>query len=187
MALGFYFARRKMFDPQHKVVMTLVVILNWVLIGAVMINSYSLAVAPNLPDSLSDSFNLIPTIHGITGLVAQLMATYLVLLMWTENTPFEKIVIFRIKHIKTPMRVTLSLWLITVIMGFGVYAVWYGGESNASGDTPAPDTTEEAIQSDAPALDSTVIPDSDPSIPDAIVEPPDSNAPPPDTTEAVDG
>ena len=178
MLLGFYFARRKMFDPHHKITMTLVVILNWVLIGAVMAGSYLNGVAPNLPEGLSEGANLIPTIHAIVGLVAQLMATYLALLMWTENTSLEGLIPFRIKNIKTPMRLTLSLWLVTVALGFGLYTVWYGGTaiaedapppaitesvddlgntSDTEDDAPAPDATEEAETSEeeAPAPDAT--------------------------------
>ncbi|GAB5494061.1 MAG: hypothetical protein Phog2KO_42760 [Phototrophicaceae bacterium] len=152
MLLGFYFARRKMFDPHHKITMTLVVILNWILIGAVMAGSYINGVAPNLPDGLSEGATLIPTIHAIVGLTAQLMATYLALLMWTENTALEGLIPFRIKNIKTPMRVTLSLWLITVALGFGLYAVWYGGTESGD-DAPQPAVTESVddLGADEPA------------------------------------
>lgn len=141
MLLGFYFARRKMFNPHHKITMTLVVILNWILIGAVMIGSYANGVAPSLPDGLSEGAVLLPTIHAIVGLTAQLMATYLALLMWTENTSLEGLIPFRIKNIKTPMRVTLTLWLVTVALGFGLYAVWYGG-GDSGDDAPPPAVTE---------------------------------------------
>lgn len=152
MLFGFYFARRKMFDPHHKLTMTLVVILNWVLIGVVMAGSYLDGVAPNIPENLGDGAILLPTIHGIVGLTAQLMATYLALLMWTENTALEKLMPFRIKNIKTPMRLTLTLWLVTVALGFGLYAVWYGGTGEA-GDVPPPAVTESVddLGSDEPS------------------------------------
>lgn len=153
MLLGFYFARRKMFDPHHKLTMTLVVILNWVLIAAVMAGSYASGVAPGLPDNLGEIGALLPTIHGIVGLLAQLMATYLVLLMWTENTALERLVIVRIKNIKTPMRITLSLWFITVLLGFGLYAVWNGGSDDA--DSAPPATVTEEVEDAAPAPDAT--------------------------------
>lgn len=176
MLLGFYFARRKMFDPHHKLTMTLVVILNWVLIVAVMLVSYRF-VAQGLPDNLSENTNLIATIHGAVGLIAQLMATYLVLLMWTENTPFERIVLFRIKNIKTPMRVTLSLWLITVLLGFGVYATWYGGGTADASDSPDPALTEEANGNNP---DTTEEPETD------MTEEADGSDPETDTTEEPD-
>lgn len=142
MLLGFYFARRKMFFPHHKLTMTAVVILNWVLILVVMAGSYSSGVLPGLPASLSDIRILLPTIHLLTGAIAQLTATYLVILMWTERTPYEKLLPFRIKNIKTPMRVTLTLWLLTVLLGFGIYGTWYGGSTQQS--APEPAVTEEA-------------------------------------------
>ena len=169
MLLGFFFARRKMFDPHHKLTMTLIVILNWILIGAVMAGSYANGVAPGLPDNLGEIGALLPTIHGIIGLLAQLMATYLVLLMWTENTSMEGLIPLRIKNIKTPMRLTLSLWIITVLLGFGLYAVWYGGSGDT--DAPPPAATEE-VEGDVPA-------------PEASEESGDT-APEPDATEESD-
>ena len=179
MLLGYYFARRKMFDPHHKMVMTSVVILNWILIWAVMATSYA-GVAEGLPDNLNENFALIPTIHGIIGLIAQLMATYLVLLMWTENTRFERLVIYRIKNIKTPMRITLSLWLITVLFGFGVYSVWYGDTSVAEDDAPEPAITEEAQVDET--SDEAIIPDPA-ATEDAELDDADHEAPEPATTE----
>jgi uncharacterized membrane protein YozB (DUF420 family) len=150
MLLGFYFARRKMFNPHHKLVMTSVVILNWILIAVVMARSYALAVAPNVPEDIGQIGVLLPTIHLITGAIAQLLATYLIILMWTENTPLAWLAIVRIRNIKPLMRTTLALWLITVLLGFGIYAVWNAPASNAdTGETPEeaadePDATEEA-------------------------------------------
>ncbi len=169
MLLGFYFARRKMFFPHHKMVMTGVVILNWILILAVMVGSFRSGVMPGLPGSLSDIRILLPTIHLLTGAIAQLTATYLVILMWTERTPYEKLVPFRIKKIKTPMRVTLSLWLITVLLGFGIYGTWYGG-SSAAENSPEPVVTEDAAEV---ATEAVVEPQAteDAVVTEAVVEP----------------
>jgi len=172
MMLGFYFARQKKFSPHHKGVMTGVVIINWVLIFWLMLASYRYGVAPNLqndPASISELSNLLPTLHLITGGISQLLATYLVLLMWTENTPLERIVIYRIKNIKTPMRVTLGLWVATVALGILIYITWYGGTS-ADASTIEPVATEEA---------SDVNTDASPS----ATEPADSEANQPDATE----
>jgi len=157
MLLGFYFARRKMFNPHHKFIMTAVVIVNWVLIALLMANSYR-GVVEFTPDRTDINF-ILPTIHLITGALAQIMGTYLVLLMWTENTPLERLVFFRIKNIKTPMRITLSLWLINVVLGFGIYALFNAPAADAE-DAPPPAVTEEALSDDestedAPAPDAT--------------------------------
>jgi uncharacterized membrane protein YozB (DUF420 family) len=153
MLLGFGFARRKMFVPAHKFVMTGVTLANWVLIGAVMIGSYSTNVAPGIPTYLSDIRNLLPTIHLLTGGIAQVLATYLVILMWTERTALEKLVPFRIKKIKTPMRLTLALWLTSIVLGIGIYFVWNPG--GIAGDTSTPVSTEEAPESTEAAPEST--------------------------------
>jgi uncharacterized membrane protein YozB (DUF420 family) len=141
MLLGFYFARRKMFNPHHKLVMTSVVILNWIFIGIVMIRSYANGVAPQLPENIGQIENLLPTIHLITGGIAQLLATYLIVLMWTENTPLAWMAIVPTRNIKPLMRTTLALWLITVLLGFGIYAVWNSPTAEAGNGT-IPEATE---------------------------------------------
>lgn len=143
MAVGFYFARRKRFDPQHKLVMTGITILNWVLILFVMLSSFTDSVAPNIPDNLSDNTFLFPTIHLITGGLAQLLATYLVLRMWFEKQLPQW---FMVKNIKLYMRLTLSLWVVTALLGVLIYVTWYGGTASAAddGDVPPPVSTEEA-------------------------------------------
>lgn len=154
MLIGFYFARTKRFSPHHKFVMTGVTVLNWVLILWLMLASYANYVAPYL-SNIGDTLILLPTLHMITGGVAQLLATYLVILMWTEKTPLEKIVPYRIKNIKTPMRLTLGLWLVTVLLGIAIYATWNAAAS-ASSDTPAPAATEEAsVEATETATDGT--------------------------------
>jgi uncharacterized membrane protein YozB (DUF420 family) len=153
MLLGFYFARRKMFN-QHKLTMTTIFIANWVLIAWVMSPSYREAVSvPNA--DFSSIFLILPTIHMILGVIAQLTATYLVILMWTERTPLEKLVPFRIKNIKTPMRITLSIWIITILLGLGIYSTWYGFDNffspapaESTEEAPAPEATEEADTSE---------------------------------------
>jgi uncharacterized iron-regulated membrane protein len=176
MLLGFYFARRKMFNPHHKLVMTSVVILNWILIAVVMARSYSLAVAPNIPQDIGQIGMLLPTIHLITGAIAQLLATYLIILMWTENTPLAGLAIVRTRNIKPLMRTTLALWLITVLLGFGIYAVWNAPASNAdTGETPV--VTEEATESVAPEATEEAVVE-----PDATEEAADE----PDATEEAD-
>jgi uncharacterized membrane protein YozB (DUF420 family) len=175
MLLGFYFARRKMFNPHHKLVMTSVVILNWILIALVMARSYSLAVAPNVPEDIGQIGVLLPTIHLIIGAIAQLLATYLIILMWTENTPLAGLAIVRTRNIKPLMRTTLALWLITVLLGFGIYAVWNAPASTAdSGETPV--VTEEATESAAPEATEAA------EEPDATEEAADE----PDATEEAD-
>jgi len=146
MVVGFLFARRKMFVPYHKLTMTGVTLINWVLIIYVMLVSYSYNVAPDLPGNLAQLYALIATIHLVTGAMAQLLATYLVLMMWTERTRFEGLMpaMVRLRRIKGPMRLTLGLWVTTVILGVGLYFTWYVGvEAQPSALVP-PGATEQA-------------------------------------------
>jgi uncharacterized membrane protein YozB (DUF420 family) len=165
MLLGFYFARRKMFSPHHKLVMTSIVILNWIFIAAVMAVSYSRGVAPNLPDDIGQIKNLLPTIHLLTGGIAQLLATYLIILMWTENTALERLAIIRTRNIKPLMRTTLALWLLTVLLGIGIFTINQSSSATAA-------TVEETPTAEAVSPDTTEEPDA----PDATEEAPDPDA-----------
>jgi uncharacterized membrane protein YozB (DUF420 family) len=142
MIIGFIFARRKMFAPYHKFTMTGITIFNWILIIIIMVVSYRFMTTDTDGLSLSTPVELLATLHLITGAAAQLLATYLVIMMWTERTSLEKLVPFRFKNIKRPMRLTLALWLTTVVLGIGIYLMWYVVPSGGGGDTPA--VTEEA-------------------------------------------
>src|SRR5258708_38652789 len=112
--VGFIFARRKMFEPYHKFTMTTITIVNWLLIIFVMFVSYRDYVLPEIPKNLGQLNILIPTLHLIPGLLAQLLATYLVIRMWFERQLPDW---FKVKNIKLVMRTTLALWLLTFIIG----------------------------------------------------------------------
>jgi uncharacterized membrane protein YozB (DUF420 family) len=148
MLVGFFFARRKWFEPHHKMTMTTITLVNWVLIIALMIGSYAQGVLPNLGANLSNPVFLLPTLHLITGALAQITATYLVIRMWFENQLPDW---FKVENIKRPMRFTLAAWLVTVLLGVGIYITWYVGQPTAAQDAPAatqeaaqPESTEEA-------------------------------------------
>lgn len=148
MLVGFIYARRKRFDPQHKYVMTAITIFNWLLILFVMASSFSGGVAPGIPDNLSDTAILFPTIHLVTGGLAQIIATYLLMRMWLEGSLPGWL---KVRNIKIWMRLTLSLWVITALLGIIIYVTWYTPGTTAADDTPAPISTEEATDDDAPA------------------------------------
>jgi uncharacterized membrane protein YozB (DUF420 family) len=140
MIAGFVFARRRMFEPQHKYTMTGIVIFNWVLILWLMVFSYRDGVAPGVPDALGDVRVWLPTVHLGIGALAQLMATYLVLRMWFENVLPPALMV---KNIKLYMRMTLAGWLIAALLGIGIYATWYVVPTVAGGEVPPPASTEE--------------------------------------------
>src|SRR4051794_23807023 len=123
MLIGFRFARRQKFAPHHKLTMTTVTIVNWLIIFYLMAFSYSRTVATNVPKGLTQPFFLSPTIHLLTGLTAQIIGTILVLRMWLENVLPPRL---RFEPIKPWMRLTLGLWLVTATLGVVTYYLWYG-------------------------------------------------------------
>lgn len=167
MLVGFYYARRKKFVPNHKFTMTGITILNWILIIFIMAVSYSDSVAPNVPDDLSDRFYLFPTLHLITGGTAQILATYLVIRMWFEKTLPQWIMV---KNIKLYMRTTLTLWLVTAVLGAGIYLTWYTGDTTQASDTPLPLATEEPSSEAPPASDESEMPGEEVPEPEATDE-----------------
>lgn len=141
MLVGFFFARRKMFVPYHKVTMTLITLANWLLIIFVMAASYSGYFSYVSEGGTGGGGLLVPSVHLLLGGSAQLLATYLVLMMWTENTRFSFLAPFRFRNIKLPMRLTLTLWLATVAFGLVTYVSFYGAPASAA-DTPAPQESQ---------------------------------------------
>jgi hypothetical protein len=139
MLVGFFFARRKMFVPHHKLIMTLLIIVNWVIIFALMAISYREGVIPYLDAAFGDPRVALPTIHLVTGLTAQLLGTYLVLRMWLEHILPKWLMV---RRIKTYMRFTLALWLVTASLGVIIYATWYVRPVRAENSIPPASTPE---------------------------------------------
>jgi hypothetical protein len=164
MIVGFVFARRKMFRPYHKITMTLIAITNWAIILLLMVVSYSKWVLPFLQLGVSAPVRLLPTLHLITGGIAQILATYLVLLMWTEKTRFSWIIPkrFQTRNIKPYMRATLALWLVTAALGVTIFLTWYppktGGTSGTPVATEEPAATSAATSRPATTPEATVAP-----------------------------
>lgn len=180
MLAGLYFARRKWFEPHHKWTMTTITLVNWALIAFLMATSYAQAAAPELPAGLGRPSILLPTLHLITGAIAQLLATYLLARMWLEKgLPGW----MKIRRIKPYMRATLGLWLVTAGLGVAIYFTWYSaGAATAGATEPAltpeaasPIITQEpddvAIEEPA-ATPETASPAQEPAVtPEAAAEP----------------
>jgi uncharacterized membrane protein YozB (DUF420 family) len=116
---GFVLAHRTKYF-YHQLIMTSIVLVNWLLIAYLMMYSYSLTIAPKLPANLGQVGYLLPTIHLITGLAAQLLGTTLVLQLWLG--PLWPL---RLEPFKRWMRLTLVLWLITAALGIIYYLTTY--------------------------------------------------------------
>jgi uncharacterized membrane protein YozB (DUF420 family) len=147
MLIGYLFARRKKFVPHHKFTMTAITTLNWVLIVVVMWVTYREGVAPTANDLIGDGLVPLATVHLITGGIAQLLATYLVARMWLENVLPAAL---KVKNIKFYMRLTLTLWVLTALIGIGMYFAWYVEPASAAEeDSLTPQATEEATAAEA--------------------------------------
>lgn len=185
MLIGFAFAVRKKFVPNHQVTMTAVLIFNWGLIAFIMAASFDGSVRPNVPDGLDERLYVLPFIHFLFGFAAQLLGTYLVIRMWFED---ELPAILKIKNIKTPMRLTLAGWLIAATLGIATYVTWYdvGGSSADLGDV-APDATPEVTPEAEATDESSASTDSPTQTPEATSddEAPESEDSPVETPEVT--
>lgn len=138
MLIGFAFARRRIF-VYHQWIMTSIVLINWFLIVYIMIETYSTRIAPNLlTQGISQIRVWLPSLHLLLGLSAQIIATFLVFQMW-----LGPLMPLRLRPIKTWMRLTLGLWLLTAVLGVTIYLRSYGAPfSKVKTPTPLVATQE---------------------------------------------
>jgi plastocyanin/uncharacterized membrane protein YozB (DUF420 family) len=122
---GFFLARRKRF-AQHANVQTTMVLLNLALIVSFMGPSlYGYVIAGQ---SVSGPVAQLMIGHGVLGIIVELVALYLILLMRTRLIPKQ----FRLGNIKLAMRTTLALWTVLVLLGIGIYTQRYLVQSTAA-------------------------------------------------------
>lgn len=116
--IGWYFARRKQI-LRHRNVQTAVIIANIFFIAFIMLTSfYQYVIAGG---STGGTVAILMMVHGLLGLIAELMGIYLVLRMRTQLIPAR----FRVKNFKRLMRLTLAFWTIIVLLGFEIYYFRY--------------------------------------------------------------
>lgn|GEM_PF-705248 len=133
MILGFIYARRKLHRPHHKWAMTLVTVVNWVLIIFLMFAAYQFDVAPNFPQQSDNTRYLLPVVHGLLGIPAQLLATFVVIRMFIEDWNVARAKArgekdtsrYWFRSAKPVMRLTLILWLLTASLGVISYLTRY--------------------------------------------------------------
>jgi uncharacterized membrane protein YozB (DUF420 family) len=106
-------ARRRRF-PQHCRLLTVATLLNWLPLLVGMIPQWIGLIGSGLSSPLIS----VPMIHGSVGLIVQVLMTYVVVRMnWLKRLPPRR-----------PgrlMRVTLALWLISLVSGLSVYVLYY--------------------------------------------------------------
>lgn len=113
-AYGGIQAHKKQFS-KHCPVMAVAAMLNWLPVLVVMVPTW-LGVLSGTETLATGAFANVPIFHGILGAFTQLLMTYTVIRMyWAENLPPQKPIWL--------MRTTITLWILTVLGGIGVYAV----------------------------------------------------------------
>jgi uncharacterized membrane protein YozB (DUF420 family) len=115
-SIGAWQAHRKQFRS-HCPVMAIAGLLNWIPVLFVMIPTWISLLSGERAFGTGFLAN-IPILHGILGLIAQILITYTVFRMyWLKTLPPKKTLWL--------MRTTMTLWFLTVIGGIGVYFTAY--------------------------------------------------------------
>jgi uncharacterized membrane protein YozB (DUF420 family) len=122
LIVGAFLARAKRFVA-HGVCQTVVLVLNLVMICYLMWPSFHVQVLPRLPKRLGKRFYAVATIHGVLGVLAEILGLYIVLVAGTKILPET----WRFKRWKPWMRIELALWWIVLLIGVVTYWVWYAG------------------------------------------------------------
>lgn len=114
---GWVVARRRAF-PRHCHLMAWVTFLAWLPILFGMVVPW-LGLARLGNTVFAQPATVVPFMHGVTGGLAQLMMTYTVVRMnWRRKWPPHRPLWL--------MRISLALWLLSIVGGTGVYLLLYG-------------------------------------------------------------
>jgi hypothetical protein len=162
-----------------------------------MIAAYRFDVVGNIGSQPANPRYLMPTIHGILGLPAQLLATYVIYRMLREDTLVargkkrgeskEQLRKYWFLNAKPIMRLTLALWLITSLLGVFNYLVRYDVLSIGGTGQGTPIATPEATPDAAPAATPDVTPAAEAESPAPAVTPDaEAESPVPAATEAAE-
>ncbi len=133
MLVGYSYARRGKHRPNHRNIMMSITAINWLLILFLMIVAYRFDVAENIAAHPTNPRYLLPAIHGLLGLTAQVLATYVIYRMLREDFLVGRAMRrgepnqarFWFRQAKPVMRVVLILWLATSLIGIFNYLFRY--------------------------------------------------------------
>jgi len=127
LTAGMLLARAKRFRA-HGWTQSAVLLLNLVAIGSVMLPSFRRQVAPSVAAGWHDPYYAVATVHTGFGAAVELLGLYVVLVAGTHLMPRR----LRFQNYKLWMRTTLILWWAVVLLGVGVYSLWYVLQSPAA-------------------------------------------------------
>ena len=120
LLLGAWLARKGHFR-QHAWCQSTIVLLNFAVVGAMMVPSFRVHVLPRIPAKLGKAYYALATTHGALGTVTELAGLYILLSAGTNVLP-EKL---RITQYKVWMRSVLVLWWVVLLLGMATYTRWY--------------------------------------------------------------
>jgi len=187
MIAGYVFARQGKHRPHHQVIMTIITVANWLLIFFLMIVAYRFDVAGNIGAQPGNARYLVPTLHAILGLPAQLLATYIIYRMYREDSQVaqgkargetkDQLRKYWFLNAKPFMRVTILLWLATALLGIFNYLIRYDVLPAFGRGPTAPVVTEEPAATPQPtATEPAITPEADA----------DNNGEPAETPEPIE-
>lgn len=179
MIAGLVFARQGKHRPHHKRVMITITTINWILIIFLMIFAYRYDVASNIGQQPGNPRYLVPVIHGVLGLIAQVLATYVIYRMLKEERdvaaakkrgePKEKYSRYYFNNAKYFMRTILTLWLLTSLLGIFNYLIRYDILPHYQAAQSIPAVTQEPAATVEPAATPDVVTTDEPaSTPDVV-------------------
>jgi uncharacterized membrane protein YozB (DUF420 family) len=111
---GIWLKRTKKFR-QHGIAMLTAVVLHMITILAWMIPSFSSLFSPSASINLADMFTVAIMVHAFTGIAAAILGIWIVAswrLKTDMKTCFAK---------KGAMRITITLWLVALVIGIILY------------------------------------------------------------------
>jgi uncharacterized membrane protein YozB (DUF420 family) len=117
---GALLARAKRYVA-HGICQTTVVLLNLVMIAVIMEPPFGERVVPRLSTHLGKPYYAIVTLHGVLGVIAELLGLYVLLVAGTNILPPS----WRFARWKVWMRIELILWWLVIFAGILTYYVWY--------------------------------------------------------------
>jgi uncharacterized membrane protein YozB (DUF420 family) len=120
LIMGAMLARRRWYRA-HGWCQSVVVLLNLVVIAAYMVPSFRRQVAPAIPADLGDWAYTLAVAHGSAGLIAELLALYILLVAGANILPQS----LRFTRYRLWMRTTLALWWLVLVLGLATYFRWY--------------------------------------------------------------
>jgi len=115
-----YTLKRKLKFRSHGIVMASAVILHLTSILAIMIMSFALLLSEFIIPAPFDAISMMGLIHGVAGSIAFALGVVLVA-AWHFSSDVKGC--FKRKNI---MRVTITLWVLALVLGIALFAIFYG-------------------------------------------------------------